>query len=69
MEAIWGVEYPSKPIRYDYKAVTERMLALLKEYDEVAPGRCQYQAPEHPHRDFLPFRRIGANDGIFLRDG
>ena len=38
MEAIWDVEYPCKPTRYDYKAVTERMLALLKEYDEVAPG-------------------------------
>ena len=38
MEVIWDVEYPSKPTRYDYKAVTERMLALLREYDEVAPG-------------------------------
>lgn len=38
MEAIWDVDYPSKPTRYDYKAVTERMLALLKEYDKAAPG-------------------------------
>lgn len=38
LEAIWDVKYPSKPTRYDYKAVTERMLALLKDYDKVAPG-------------------------------
>lgn len=38
MEVIWDVEYPNKPQKYDYKSVTERLKALLKEYDKVAPG-------------------------------
>ena len=38
MEVIWGVEHPHKPMRYNYKSVTERLRALLKEYDKVAPG-------------------------------
>lgn len=38
MEAIWDIDIPNKPMRYDYKDVTRRMHALLKEYDKVAPG-------------------------------
>lgn len=38
MEVIWDVEYPNKAKKYDYKGVTERLWALLKEYDKVAPG-------------------------------
>lgn len=38
MEVVWDVEYPNKPQKYDYKGVTERLWALLKEYDEVVPG-------------------------------
>lgn len=38
MEAIWDIDIPNKPMRYDYKDVTRRMHALLKEYDQVAPG-------------------------------
>lgn len=38
MESIWDVEYSNKPLRYNFNEVTERLRALLKEYDKFAPG-------------------------------
>lgn len=38
MEVIWDVECPRKAMRFDDKAVTERLRSLLKEYNKFAPG-------------------------------
>ena len=38
MEVLWDIHYPKKPMRFDYKSVTQRMKALLKEYDKTLPG-------------------------------
>lgn len=45
MEAIWDVEAANKPLRYDYRAITERLRMQLMEYDKVAPGT--YHADAH----------------------
>ena len=38
MEVAWDIEFPNKPMRYDYQDVAQRMQELLKEYDKFAPG-------------------------------
>ncbi len=56
MEVLWDFEYPSKPLRYDYKDVKDRMLELLKEYDKAAPGIYHAGADiKHLHIDTTTF--------------